>query len=217
MFEGHREHNFVDLPQLKAKRSKIVAAKGESMKGKIEFLRKDLESSKEKLLVKRQELNINRQACKTEIENLKKAKIFEVTQIISQIYDEMTRNLETQTEKDLESIERDIGIIEEHAAEMEEIKEHADLNGAAQERLKHILDQLKQQAGGRKYTKLSCKMNAADEKAIRTWCDKMVGMNSRINLLETLDSYLFATALQISGKGKIQLTNWPKPYPSFKI
>ena len=195
MFEAHREHNFVDLPQLKAKKSKIMVAKVESMKGKIESLRKDLESNKEKLLVKRQELNANRQACKTEIEHMKKAKIVEVTQIISQMYDEMARNLEARTEKDLKNIERDVETLEEHVLEMESIKEHADLDGAAQERLKYILDQLQQQSGGRHYTKLSCRMNPVDRKAVITWCDKMVGMDLSLNLLETLETHVLATAL----------------------
>ena len=133
---------------------------------------------------------------------MKQAKIFEVTQIISQMYDEMTRNLETQTEKDLESIERDIGIIEGHVVEMEFIKDHADLDGAAQERLKYILDQLNQHAGSRQYTKLSCKMNAVDKKAVRALCDKMLGVTLNLNLLETLERHRFTNGLQIGGTGK---------------
>ena len=197
MFESHREHNFVDLLQLKAKKSIITVAKTESMKGKIESLIKDLESNKEKLLVKRQELYANRQACKTEIERLKKAKIVEVTEIISQMYDDMTWNLETQTENDLRSIERDIGIIEGHTAEAERIKEQ----GATQTRLKFILYELQRHSVDRHYIKLSCKINPADRKAIGTSCDKMVGMDLGLNLLETLDMHVLATALPISGKG----------------
>ena len=201
MFEEHREHNFVDFLQLKAKKNKIEAAEVESIKNNIKSLRKDLKSRKDKLLKKSQELNTNLKAQEKEIEHLKREKSIEVTQIISELYDEMAQTLRTRTEKDLESIQADVEIIEQHIVN---ISKHTDRNNFvdSRERLKYVLTCLELQGGDRHYTKLVFGENKANRKTIKMLCDNMLEMNLKLDFMETSETHLFASALGISSTGK---------------
>ena len=134
MFEGHREHNFVDFLQLKEKKSKLAVAEVETMKTNIQSLTKDLTSKKDELLEKRLGLNTNFKARETEIESLKKEKITEVTQIISELYNDMVQTLRTRTEKDLQSIQTDVRTIERHVVKLINIREHMDENNVVDSR-----------------------------------------------------------------------------------
>ena len=204
MFEGLREHNFVDFLQLKAKKSKLAAAEVEAMKSNIESLRKDLESKMVELLEKRLELNTNLKERVIEIEHLKEEKIIEVTQIISELYNEMAQGLRFQTEKDLRSIQMDVETIDEHVLELINIREHLEGNSAeySRKRLKDVLTSLKLQGGERYYKKLVLGTKNADIEKTKMLCDIMLERNLKVNLTETLETHLLTSVLEISSKGE---------------
>ena len=204
MLEEHREHNFVDLPQLQRTRRRVLLSNIEALKGNLQTVKEDLQENKEKLLKKRLELNDNLQASKTQIVQQKEAKIAKLTQIVTGIYEKMLESLTAQKTKELESIDIDIVSIERHCTEVGRIEDQVDLADIPRERekLKNILTTLKQQSGNRHYTKMACLTNAAVSGEIKKSCDSLREESIPVKLFDTLDSRIFASAIQLKGKGE---------------
>ena len=134
MFEEHRNHNFVDLPQLQAIGHSLMLSNTESFKKMSKLLKEDLKSNKESFIEIKQELSENLEACESQIELQKDAKIAEVTQLISAIYDEISKGVKAEKEKKFENIDQDIKNIDDLCDRIESMEGRVDLKSIARER-----------------------------------------------------------------------------------
>ena len=81
MFEKHRNHNFVDLPELQAIRHSVSVGNVDSLKKTLKSLKEVLKSNKQRFVDKRQEVNENLYDVERQIEFQKNTKIAEVTKL----------------------------------------------------------------------------------------------------------------------------------------
>ena len=115
MLKAHKSHELADLHEYQEQQKKILAVKAEELQrisqAKIDavrenqrLLKRDLQINKEKLW----ELHENFEACDKQIELEKEAKIKEMTDYISRVYNQMLQSVRDRKQKEWVTIHEEI-------------------------------------------------------------------------------------------------------------
>ena len=206
MFEEHRNHNFVDLPELQEMRHNVSVGNVDTLKKTLKSLKEDLKSNKQRFVDKKQEINEHLYDDERQIEFQKNTKITEVTKIISGIYDDMLESIKAQKAAEFEHIDEDVECIEEFCDEIESMEDRIDLKSIAHERenFKHCLARISdvRRAGLRSYIQVTCATNEVECDKVKELCSILEKNQWYMGYLESFSTYRLMSACQLNDTGK---------------
>ena len=204
MIDEHRDHNWVDLQQFKEARGKMTSARNESLKKHIETFKQFLQSNREQLVEKCEELSLNVQTCEAEINCKREEKIAAITQTISKCYDQMLQTVRDKSRKEMGNLDAHVASIDGYLEELECFEEYDDLEKCVSDRrkLRNIMAKLKEQAGYREYSKMKLTDTVeVPEQKIRDLCESLVVQEDGVgfNFLKFMNTHLLASTLHLNG------------------
>ena len=209
MLKAHKSHELADLQEYQEEQQKKLEAKADELHrisqakiGALEenrrLLKRDLLRNKEKLL----ELSESFTACERQIEREKEAKIKEITEHISRVYNEMLQSVKNRKQKESETVHEEVQKIDDSVEELDSMEQEIDASNitSKKEHLANLIARLKHQRALKHYKTVQLIAPLAQE--LDRLCHMIVENDTEVDISGGFNQHKMASALQLNSKGK---------------
>ena len=206
MLKEHKSHELADLQDYQEEQQKILAAKADERQrisqakvGALEenriLLNRDLQRNKQRLL----ELSEIFAACENQIEHEKEAKIKEITNHISRVYNQMLQSVTDRKQKESEIIHAEVQKIDAFVEELDSIDQDATNITLKTEHLTNLVARLKQQRQPRHYKTVQLIAPLAQE--LDRLCHVILEHDTKVGIFGLCDQHEMVSSFHLNSKG----------------
>ena len=205
MLKEHKSHELADLQDYQEEQQKILAVKADERQrisqakvGALEenkrLIKRDLQRNKERLL----ELSESFAACENQIEHEKEAKIKEITDHISRVYNQMLQSVRDRKQKESEIIHAEVQKIDAFVEELNSIEQEMNIT-LKTEHLTNIIGRLKQQRELKHYKTVQLIAPLVQE--LDRLCHVILENDTKVGIFGLCDQHETASIFHLNSKG----------------